>query len=56
MEAKLMVNLRKSEFRCAHIVFLGLMVGQGQVRPVNAKVEAVTNFPISANKRGFYWA
>ena len=31
MKAKLMVNLRKSEFGCAHIVFLDHMVGQGQV-------------------------
>ena len=33
VEAKLTVNLVKSEFGCAHIVFLGHMVGQGQVRP-----------------------
>ena len=50
IEAKLTVNLGKSEFGCAHIVFLGHMVGQGQVRPINAKVEAVTNFPIPTNK------
>ena len=31
MKAKLTVNLRKSKFRCAHIVFLDHMVGQGQV-------------------------
>ena len=51
MEAKLTVNLGKSEFGCAHIVFLGHMVGQGQIQPVNAKVEAVMNFPVPANKR-----
>ena len=51
MEAELMVNLGKSEFGCAHIVFLGHMVGQGQIQPVNAKVEAMMNFPIPANKR-----
>ena len=51
MEAKLMVNLGKSEFGCAHIVFLGHMVGQGQIQPVNAKVKTVMNFPIPANKR-----
>ena len=48
MEAKLTVN---PEFGCAHIVFLGNMVGQGQIQPVNAKVEAVMNFPVPANKR-----
>ena len=58
MEAKLTVNLGKSVFGCAHIVFLGHMVGQGQVRPVSAKVESVTNFPISASKRELmrFWA
>ena len=48
MEAKLTVNVGKSEFGCAHIVFLCHIMGQGQVRPINAKVEAVTNFPIPA--------
>ena len=43
-EAKLTVNLAKSEFGCAHIVFLGQLVGQGQIRPVDAKVEAVASF------------
>ena len=57
MEAKLTVNLGKSEFGCAHIVFLGHMVGQGQIQPVNAKVEAVMNFPVPANKRELmFWA
>ena len=28
-EAKLTVNLAKSEFRCAHIVFLGHLVSRG---------------------------
>lgn len=51
MEAKLTINLVKSEFGCAHIVFLGHMVGQGQVRPVDAKVEAVANFPTPASKK-----
>ena len=51
VEAKLTVNLGKSEFGCAHIVFLGYMVGQGQVRPVDAKVEAVASFPVPCNKK-----
>ena len=50
-EAKLTVNLAKSEFGCAHIVFLGHLVGQGQIRSVDAKVEAVANFPIPLNKK-----
>ena len=50
-DTKLTVNLDKSEFGCAHIVFLGHVVGQGQIRPVDAKVEAVANFPIPLNKK-----
>ena len=50
-EAKLMVNLGKSEFRYAYIVFLSHKGGQEQVPPVNAKIEVVTIFPISCNKR-----
>ena len=50
-DARLTVNLAKCEFRCAHIVFLGHLVGQGQIRPVDAKVEAVANFPIPLNKK-----
>ena len=50
-DAKLTVNLAKSEFGCAHIVFLGHLVGQGQIRPVDAKIEAVANFPIPVNKK-----
>ena len=50
-EAKLTVNLAKSEFGCAHIVFLGHLVGQGQIRPVDAKVEPVASFPILLNKK-----
>ena len=41
-EANLTVNLAKSEFGCAHIVFLGHVV---------AKLTAVANFPIPTNKR-----
>ena len=50
-QANLMVNLTKSEFGHAHITFLGHIVGQGQVTPVMAKVEAVTRFPVPKNKR-----
>ena len=50
-EVKLTVNLVKSEFGGAHIVFLGHMVGQGQVRPVDAKVQAVASFPIPSNRK-----
>ena len=50
-EAKLIVNLTKSEFRCTNFVFLGHLVGQGQIKPVDAKVKAVASFPIPSNKK-----
>ena len=37
-EAKLTVNLAKSLFSHAHVTYLGHVVGQGQVKPVDAKV------------------
>ncbi|XP_042858103.1 uncharacterized protein LOC122244300 [Penaeus japonicus] len=44
-EANLTVNLKKSEFGHAHVVFLGHVVGQGQLAPVSAKIEAVHQYP-----------
>ena len=37
-KAKLTVNLAKTEFRHATVTFLGHLVGQGQVKPLEAKV------------------
>ena len=45
------VNLPKSEFCQARIVFLGHVVGQGEVAPVAAKVAAILKFPTPTNKR-----
>ena len=45
-EAKLTVNLMKSEFGHAHLIFLGHVVGQGQIKPVATKVEAIVNSSI----------
>ena len=50
-EAKLTVNLAKSEFCHANLTFLGHIVGQGQVKPVEAKVEAISDFPVPTGKR-----
>ena len=44
----LTVNLKKSEFGCAHVMCLGYIVGQGQVKLVMCKVEAIHNFHIPA--------
>ena len=50
-QANLTVNLTKSEFGHAHISFLGYVVGQGEITPVIAKVEAITSFPAAQTKR-----
>ena len=49
--AKLTVNLLKSEFGQATVTYLGHIVGQGQVKPVMAKVEAILSFPVPVSKR-----
>ena len=50
-EAKLTINLAKSEFCHATLTFLGLVVGQGKVKPIEAKVEAISDFPVLTCKR-----
>ncbi|KAJ8026574.1 hypothetical protein HOLleu_31450 [Holothuria leucospilota] len=50
-KANLTVNLGKSEIACAHVVYLGHVVGQGKVRPIKAKVEGVDKFPAPTDKR-----
>lgn len=50
-EAKLTVNLLKSEFCQAVVQYLGHRVGQGIVRPIAAKVEAINNFPVPTSRR-----
>jgi len=49
--ANLTVNQKKSEFGHAHVTYLGYVVGQGQVRPVMSKVEAIQNFHVPGNKK-----
>ena len=48
-QAKLMVSLKKSEFGQAHVTYLTHVVGNGQVKPVSAKVEAMVNLPRPVN-------
>ena len=50
-EAKLTINLAKSEFCHATLTFLGHVVGHGQVKPIEAKVEAISHFPVPTCKR-----
>ena len=49
--AKLTVNLVKSEFGCAKVRYLGYVVGQGEVSPVNAKINAIVEFPAPTCRR-----
>ena len=50
-KALLTVNLNKSEFGLARVTYLGHTVGQGQVKPVEAKISAISDFPAPTNKR-----
>ena len=43
--ANLTLNLAKCEFAKAKITYLGHIVGGGEVRPVEAKVAAILQFP-----------
>ena len=45
-EAKLIINLMKSEFGKATVKYLGHIVGQGQVRPLDAKIQTIVKYPI----------
>ena len=50
-DAKLTIKLAKSEFCHANLTFLRHIIGQGQVRPVEAKVETISDFHIPTGKR-----
>ena len=50
-EANLTVNLSKSEFGHAEVIFLGHVVGSGQVKPVTVKIQALINYPVPTNKQ-----
>ena len=50
-KTKLTVNLAKTEFCHATVTFLGHLVGQGQVKPLEAKVNAISEFPVPKCKR-----
>ena len=50
-ESKLTINLSMIEFVCATVTFLGHVVGQGQIEPVDSKVCAINDFPRPENKK-----
>ena len=47
----LTINIPKSEFGQAQVTYLGHIVGQGEVKPVSAKVEAIAHFPQPESKK-----
>ena len=50
-EAKLTINLMKSEFGRATVKYLGHIVGQGQVRPLDAKIQTIVKYPIPTSRK-----
>lgn len=49
--ARLTVNLAKCEFARGTVTYLGRVVGQGKVRPVDAKVQAILQYPPPTTKK-----
>ncbi len=49
--ASLTINLSKCVFGQATVTYLGKCVGNGQVKPVEEKVAAITNFPVPITRR-----
>ena len=51
-------NLNKSELCHGTLIFLGHVVGKGQVKPMFAKIQAINNFSITSSKKqrmaGYY--
>ena len=44
-ETKLTINIAKSEFSHAALTLQGRVVSQGQIKPIEAKVKAISDFP-----------
>ncbi len=53
LAANLAVNLAKCEFAKATITYLGKVVGQGQVRTVRTKVEAIDHVSVLQTHKDF---
>lgn len=50
-DAQFTVNLAKCEFAKATLTYLSKVVGNGEVRPIQAKVQAIQNFPSPTTKK-----
>lgn len=51
VEAHLTINLAKCSFAMATVTYLGHVVGQGRVAPVQAKVVAIAEYPQPTTKK-----
>ena len=49
--SNLVLNLTKCEFVRAKVNYLGYTIGQGEVAPPRAKVEAILNIPVPCNRK-----
>lgn len=45
----------KGEFAKATVIYQGSVVGQGEVCPVQAKLEAMKQIPVAASKKELMW-
>ncbi|XP_076859481.1 uncharacterized protein LOC143512733 [Brachyhypopomus gauderio] len=50
-DASLVLNMEKCDFGKGEIIYLGKVVGNGTVRPLNAKVDAICAFPAPETRR-----
>ncbi|KAL6467197.1 hypothetical protein MHYP_G00250010 [Metynnis hypsauchen] len=50
-DASLVLNLEKCEFGKGVVTYLGKVVGNGMVRPLDAKVQAISSFPTPQTPR-----
>lgn len=50
-KASLTLNLSKCVFGKAIVTYLGKEVGEGQVKPLEAKVAAIVDFPVPTSRR-----
>lgn len=50
-EAHLTINLARCEFARTTVTFLGKVVGQGQVQPLQTKVAALRQCPVPSTKK-----
>ena len=49
--AQLTLNLNKTEFCKAHVQYLGQFFGQNQVKPIDVKVKAISDFLVPSCRK-----